>query len=58
MQMATPRTSQIDRDLRSARDSMGSRHLLHKKQQRKTRPMTEADLKRRWAEMMQTVRGA
>ena len=57
MQMATPRTSQIDRDLAKVRESMGSRHLLSTKVQRKTRPMSTADLRRRWYEMQRTNRG-
>ena len=57
MCQVTPKTSQLDRYLRAAREAMGSRHLLHKKQKRLTRPMTPAELAARWREMNRTARG-
>ena len=40
MCQVTPKTNQIDRDMRAVRETMGDRHVLSRKQERLTRPMT------------------
>lgn len=57
MQMATPRTNQIDRELREVRASMGDRHLLNKKVERKTPKPTADDLRHRWEQLNKMARG-
>ena len=57
MCQVTPKTNQIDRDLRAVRETMGDRHVLSRKQERLTRPMTGQELAARWREMNRTARG-
>ena len=57
MCQVTPRTNEIDRRLRAAREAMGSRHLLEQKVQRRTPKPTEADLRHRWNQLNKLERG-